>query len=81
MRGSNLSGAVSTSQQTTSRVFGANLHKADLRGADLRESILVRVKFDYADLRGANFAGANMTRVSLIGSKFELSAFDEAINV
>ena len=57
------------------------MHKADLRGADLRESILVRVKFDYADLRGANFAGANMTRVSLIGSKYELSAFDEAINV
>ena len=57
------------------------MHSADLRGADLRKSILVRVRFDYADLRGANFAGANMTRVSLIGSKYDVTAFDEAINV
>ena len=81
MESANLSGAADNSSQNTPRIFGADLSGADLRNANLKNAILVRVKFDYADLRGADLRGSNMTRVSLQGTKYDVDAFDNVINV
>ena len=42
---------------------------------------MVRVRLNYANLTGAMFEGANMTRVQLQGAIYEVGAFDNALNV
>ena len=81
LEGANMSGAASNSGQSTARVIGANLQRADVREANLRGSVLVRVRFDYADLRGADFRNANITRMSLQGALYDEGAFDNSISV
>ena len=46
----------------------ANLHEADLRGADLREADLSEADLRWADLREADLSGANLRWADLSGA-------------
>jgi len=48
-----------------------DLSRANLRGADLRDSHLHQVNLSHASLRGANLAGAELAQVILTGALFD----------